>query len=162
MQTDSLEQREQLAQLDNAIAKLPHGDRQLILMRYLQTQEIPAIAAALGIEERAARKRISRAIERLRARLVGRADAPSVEALLAAAGVHVAPASVHLAVAAVSGGAVAPAAAALAHGLGRALVMQKLALPIAIVLSTGALVATGAVLLVPLIAAAPPPLPPNM
>jgi RNA polymerase sigma factor (sigma-70 family) len=58
--------------LDEVVEKLGSADRQSILLRYYQQKSFAEIAQALAIGEPAARKRISRAIEKMRAMLAGR------------------------------------------------------------------------------------------
>jgi hypothetical protein len=52
--------------LDEAIAGLGTKDRTAILMRYFDEMPVPAVGAAMGISEEAAKKRIARAVLRLR------------------------------------------------------------------------------------------------
>jgi RNA polymerase sigma factor (sigma-70 family) len=52
--------------LDDGIATLSRLDRQVVLLRYLQAREFTELSALLGISESAARKRLHRAIIRLR------------------------------------------------------------------------------------------------
>jgi RNA polymerase sigma factor (sigma-70 family) len=58
--------------LDEVVGKLPKVDRQSILLRYYERKSFAEIGEALAIGEPAARKRISRAIERMRTLLSGR------------------------------------------------------------------------------------------
>ena len=53
--------------LDEAMASLAEADRDAVLLRYFKGQEFRVVGGALGISEDAAQKRVSRAIERLRA-----------------------------------------------------------------------------------------------
>jgi RNA polymerase sigma factor (sigma-70 family) len=62
--TDAVENRSRL--LDEALVRLSRGDRDMVLSHYLGEQPYPALARAQGISEASARKRMSRAIERLR------------------------------------------------------------------------------------------------
>ncbi len=55
--------------LDHALSLLRAGDRDAIVMRYVEGRELSIVAHALGVSEEAARKRISRALETLRQRL---------------------------------------------------------------------------------------------
>ncbi len=55
--------------LDAAVARLSTQDQQAILLRFYQQLTHPAIAAALNITEEAARKRVDRALARLRTHL---------------------------------------------------------------------------------------------
>jgi RNA polymerase sigma factor (sigma-70 family) len=52
--------------LDEALCQLKPPDREALVLRYLKEQPISDVAQTLGISEPAARKRIDRAIERLR------------------------------------------------------------------------------------------------
>ncbi len=58
-----------LPQIDAALSALNPNDRAAIAMRYLQQCPMAEVAHALGIAEEAAKKRVARALERLRARL---------------------------------------------------------------------------------------------
>jgi len=52
--------------LDELVARLSTPDRQAILLRFYQRQTLAEMAAALGATDEAARKRVSRALDRLR------------------------------------------------------------------------------------------------
>ena len=52
--------------LDDALAALPEADRAVVVLRFFEKRSHQEIAAALGIQENAAKKRLSRAVERLR------------------------------------------------------------------------------------------------
>jgi RNA polymerase sigma factor (sigma-70 family) len=52
--------------LDEALARLNASDREAILMRYFQGLDAASIARAMGVSEPAARKRLARAVCRLR------------------------------------------------------------------------------------------------
>ena len=52
--------------LDDAMAHLSETDRLAILLRYFQNQPLREVGLALGLEEDAARKRVSRALDKLR------------------------------------------------------------------------------------------------
>jgi hypothetical protein len=64
--------------LDDAIARLRSSDREAILLRFGQRMEFAQVAAALNLSEEAARKRVTRAIGRLRDIVArrGLADSP--------------------------------------------------------------------------------------
>ncbi len=64
--------REMSPVLDDALAALPERDREAILMRFYRSLSFPEIAAAAGIASDAARKRVERAIVRLRTQLARR------------------------------------------------------------------------------------------
>jgi RNA polymerase sigma factor (sigma-70 family) len=53
--------------LDDAIAKLNERDRNAILLRYFENKSAREMAAALRVDEPAAQKRVTRAVEKLRA-----------------------------------------------------------------------------------------------
>lgn len=52
--------------LDESVARLGRGDRQAILLRFYERKSFAEVAAEIGSSEDAARKRVSRAIDRLR------------------------------------------------------------------------------------------------
>ena len=58
--------------LDEAISRLGAKDRDAVLLRYFERKELRAVGDALGTSEEAARKRVSRALERLRRYLTTR------------------------------------------------------------------------------------------
>ncbi len=64
-QTDSM--WEQLSPfLDEAMAQLRDKDRDAIVLRYFENRSLKEIGGALGVEERAAQKRVARGLEKLR------------------------------------------------------------------------------------------------
>lgn len=69
------------ALLDEALDHLPAGDRSLLVLRYLEDRDYAAVAAALGSTPEAARKRIARSLEKLRALLGRRGAALTTTAL---------------------------------------------------------------------------------
>jgi RNA polymerase sigma factor (sigma-70 family) len=52
--------------LDDALARLSGTDRRAVLLKYYQRMTFRQVGAELGIEEEAARKRVTRAIDKLR------------------------------------------------------------------------------------------------
>jgi len=58
--------------LDDAIARLPEPDRSGVLLHYFREQSHAEVGAALGLSSEAARKRIERALEKMRLFLTGR------------------------------------------------------------------------------------------
>jgi RNA polymerase sigma factor (sigma-70 family) len=52
--------------LDEAMLRLGATDRDALVLRYFQNKTLPEVGAALGLEERAAQKRVTRAVEKLR------------------------------------------------------------------------------------------------
>ena len=80
--------------LDDAIARLKPSDRDAIALRYLRGQSLEQVGIALGTNAKAAEKRVSRAIARLRQTLATKATVPAVAVLathLAARGAEAAP-----------------------------------------------------------------------
>jgi RNA polymerase sigma factor (sigma-70 family) len=57
------------AVLDSAIGELSTIDRDAVLLRFFERRDFQAVGTALGVSEEAAKKRVSRALERLRVRL---------------------------------------------------------------------------------------------
>jgi RNA polymerase sigma factor (sigma-70 family) len=107
--------------LDDAMAKLDRGARDLLLMRYFQNKSVRQVATETGLSLDAAQKRLSRATQRLRGLLRRRRVAVSavgVATMLLARSVEPAPAAVHAAIAAVAGaggGAAVPASGSVAE-----------------------------------------------
>ncbi len=63
---DVVEQAELLSHLDRVLAGLPEVDRAVVTMAYLQSQAVEQIGISLGMKEPAVRKRLARAVEKLR------------------------------------------------------------------------------------------------
>lgn len=97
--------------LDDALAKLRPSDREVLLLRYLQGRPFADLADLLGISAAAARKRLNRALVRLRARFAVSAGSPAIVAGVLDAASHQSPA--HLASLALSAaaGQIAPTVA---------------------------------------------------
>jgi RNA polymerase sigma factor (sigma-70 family) len=70
--------------LDQAIEQLAAPDREAILLRFFARKNLRAVAETVGTTEEAARKRVSRALEKLRAYLLHRGVNISETALIAA------------------------------------------------------------------------------
>jgi RNA polymerase sigma factor (sigma-70 family) len=106
--------------LDQAIAKLPAVDRSAIVLRYLQGQSHEQVGSDLGLSADSARKRVDRAVVKLR-KLIGRlapgVTLPAVTGLMSAHAMQQAPAhllsSVSKICATASAGATAGTPAAL-------------------------------------------------
>lgn len=86
---------EQLAPLlDDAMLGLSDSDRNALVLRFFEDRNLATVGAALGVTEDAAKKRVARALERLRRAFARRKVALSTGALsaaLAARTVHAAP-----------------------------------------------------------------------
>jgi RNA polymerase sigma factor (sigma-70 family) len=63
--------------LDDAIAALPEVDRQYILVRFFERRKFAELADRFGVSEDAAKKRVARAVDRLRSLLSARGVALS-------------------------------------------------------------------------------------
>lgn len=100
--------------LDAALDALGDRDRQAIILRFFENRSYPDIGAALGLREEAARMRVDRALERLRARLQRKGVASTAAALAGAM-------SAHAVVAAPNGLASSVAVSASAAALGTTL-----------------------------------------
>ncbi|HSV12816.1 MAG TPA: sigma-70 family RNA polymerase sigma factor [Tepidisphaeraceae bacterium] len=72
------------SEIDRALAHLNGADRGAIVLRFLEGQSIPEVAAALNVTEMTAAKRLQRAVEKLRDYFARHPIMPSVAALTAA------------------------------------------------------------------------------
>lgn len=81
--------------LNSALGRLGAADRDAVLVRYVEDRSLAETGAALGVSEDAARKRVSRALEKLR-RLLGKegmiVSGAALAALLSTRAVQAAPA----------------------------------------------------------------------
>jgi RNA polymerase sigma factor (sigma-70 family) len=81
--------------LDAAMADLPEPDYDALVLRFFQNQDLRTVGRALGVSEDTAQKRVARALDKLRERLIGRGLTTTAAALsvaITANGVHAAPA----------------------------------------------------------------------
>lgn len=80
--------------LDEAVASLSESDRRAVVLRFFENKSFSEVAHTLGIEERAAQKRVSRAVEKLRVFFSKRGVATTtavIAAAISANSVHAAP-----------------------------------------------------------------------
>ncbi len=80
--------------INQAVAKLSPGEREAILLRYWDNLRLAEVGASLGVTEEAARKRITRALMRLRTQLERQGvalGAATLAAALSAKAAHSAP-----------------------------------------------------------------------
>jgi RNA polymerase sigma factor (sigma-70 family) len=80
--------------LDEAMAQLRDKDRDAIVLRFFENKNLREVGAALGLEERAAQKRVARGLERLRAFFAKRvvdSTAAGIAEKISAHSVHAAP-----------------------------------------------------------------------
>jgi hypothetical protein len=137
--------------LDEALANLGTKDRTAILMRYFDEMPIPAVGEAMGISEEAAKKRIARAVVRLRSNFqrqgVQFAEGALTAALAAGLG-ETAPAHLITTVSALASHGVATSsvvAGAIAKGASRRMLQIKLSIVAAKCAATVACVAAATV-----------------
>lgn len=100
--------------VEDAMAALNDPDREAIVLHYMQDQSYAEMAARIGINETAARKRVSRALraleERLRVRGVGRAATAVLASVVAQQSTTATGAAAAVAAAATTAGAASTAA----------------------------------------------------
>ena len=107
--------------LDEALNELGETDRAALLLRYFENQSAGEVAAALRMKEAAVQKRVTRALEKLRARLVKRGvtlTATVIAGAVAANVIQAAPAglAIKVSMVAVKGAAVATSITTLVKG----------------------------------------------
>lgn len=117
--------------LDEALAKLGEKDRQAVLLRYFENRRLSEVGSELGTGEDGARKRIGRALEKLRRFLSRRGVLVTTAGLggaLAAHAVHAAPAGLEISIGktAVQGSAVAASTLTLAKGAMKLMTWAKI------------------------------------
>src|SRR5206468_4836074 len=74
--------------LDEALDELSRADRDAVILRFMEQRSFSEIGRALGSNEEAARKRVSRALEKLRALMVRRGVTTTAAALSTAVTVN--------------------------------------------------------------------------
>ncbi|MGH7952419.1 MAG: sigma-70 family RNA polymerase sigma factor [Limisphaerales bacterium] len=81
--------------LDNAMHELKETDREAILLRYFENRQFAEVGAKLGLNENAARMRVERALEKLRAIFAKRGitTAGAFSSIISANAVQIAPAN---------------------------------------------------------------------
>ena len=125
------------------MAELPSEDRNAVLLRFFQGKPLKDVGAALGINEDAARMRVSRALDRLHGLLKQRGVTLSVAALgtaLAAQAVTAVPAGLAASIAATAL-ATAAAGGGIAATLAKLMTMTKVKLGIIGVIAVAGVVA---------------------
>ncbi|MEO6567505.1 MAG: sigma-70 family RNA polymerase sigma factor, partial [Opitutaceae bacterium] len=106
--------------LDDAMHELSDRDREAILLRHFEGRSLAEVGAVCGLSENAARMRVERALEKLRARLGARRITSTVSALAAALStqaVSAAPMSVATATATAAAAALAGATSSMSTGI---------------------------------------------
>jgi len=74
--------------LDEAMDQLPPADRDAVVLRYYQRRDLREVGAALSLTDEAARKRVSRALDKLREFLARRGLTTTATALAATISAH--------------------------------------------------------------------------
>ncbi len=113
--------------LDDALAQLGETDRNAILLRYFEQQSLREVGLSLGLREEAAKKRVARALEKLRRMLRRRGAEISAAALVAGLTETAEAASVIPLAGKVSAVVIAQQAAAAGASAGSALLSDVLA-----------------------------------
>jgi RNA polymerase sigma factor (sigma-70 family) len=127
--------------LQAALSAQREKDRAIVLMRYVQEMEIAQISELLGLTEVATRKRLGRAIERLRRNLVSRGLTAGVLAIGAALTRIAEPAPPALASAISAGAGVSGASASFAAALARSAIFWNQLQTAAVIILSLALLA---------------------
>ncbi len=136
--------------LDEAMARLREKDRDAIVLRYFENKSIQEVGAALGVEERAAQKRLARSLDRLRKFFTSRGVVATAAIIAGAVSAHSAPAAPAALAKTISAGALARGAAAgastlsLANGALKLMAWTKT--KICIIAGLGLLLASGTVI----------------
>lgn len=94
--------REMLPLLDDALAQLRQTDRDAVVLRYFENRSLQEVAAALGLKERAAQKRVLRSVEKLRHFFLKRGvtiSATAIAGAVSANSVQAAPAALRVSIA---------------------------------------------------------------
>jgi len=131
-------------ELDDALRELKETDRHAILLRYFEKKSGAEVAASLGVSEEAARKRINRGVERLRAYFSKRnvtVGASGLAGLISASAVQAAPAGLAAAIttsAVLAGTAVSSSAALTAAKIITMTTLQKTLVTATIAIMAGA------------------------
>ena len=130
--------------LDTAVAALSDKDRSAIVLRFYEGRNLSEVAAALGASEEAAKKRVTRAVERLK-RYFDRRGVTSTAATIAGAisanSVHAAPLGLTVSICTVKSAAVAASVTTLVNGTLKTIFMttfQKTLIAVTLVAAVGA------------------------
>ena len=131
--------------LDEGMAQLREQDRDVLVLRFFQNKSLQEVGVALGIEERAAQKRVARGLEKLRSFLTRRGIVLTAAAIAGAVSTHsvqAAPAGLSISVATAVQGAVTTAST-LTLVKGAMKLMAWTQAKIAIGATAGVLIITG-------------------
>jgi RNA polymerase sigma factor (sigma-70 family) len=135
--------------LDEAMARLRDKDRDAIVLRFFENKSLQEVGAALGLEERAAQKRVARGLERLRAIFAKRgvdSTATGIAEKISANSIQVAPLALAKTISAVAvAKGVAASTSTITIVKGALKIMAYAKLKLAICISAGILLVGGAV-----------------
>jgi RNA polymerase sigma factor (sigma-70 family) len=138
--TPDLEWNKLIPVLDAAMNELKEIDREIILLRYFEDCRLAEVGAKFGLSENAARMRVERALEKLRAALIRhgvKTTASALSAAVIAHAVHAAPVGLAATLTAASLASVASTAASTFTVL-KIMSMTKLQFGVAAILLVGA------------------------
>jgi RNA polymerase sigma factor (sigma-70 family) len=139
--------REILPLLDDALSRLSESDRTAVVMRFLQGRSFLEVSQAMGATEEAARKRASRAVEKLRAIFMKQGVMPSAGGLmliLAAQQARAAPAAILSATTTASAGGALPAIKLLAQKVASTMIWTSVKPILLVILALAFVGAAGA------------------
>jgi RNA polymerase sigma factor (sigma-70 family) len=74
--------------IDQVMHELNQGEREAVLLRYFEKKQLGEVGAKLGVSEDAARKRVDRALDKLRSLLARRGVMSTTAALVGVLGTH--------------------------------------------------------------------------
>ena len=139
--------------LDNAMARLSEQDRRALFLRFFEGMPLAVLSQTLGISEEAAKKRVARAVERLRHSLARHgkvATSASLGGMLHASTAHPAPvhlvrATMDLALHRTSGSANSSSASTLAKGAAKMMLRARAKLLATQIALAGVLIGTAVV-----------------
>ena len=121
--------------LDEALARLRQTERDALVLRYFENRSLQEVAAALGLQERAAQKRVLRSLEKLRSFFLKRGIAISTAAIagvVSANSVQTAPAGLNsLVVAAAKSSTITAPTLILAQGALKMMAWTKIKISLA-------------------------------
>lgn len=126
--------------LDDAMAQLADSDRNAVLLRFFSGRSFADVGRVFQISEEAARKRVERAVEKLRQILAGRGIVSTSSALCTALGTNAAPTITEEAMTAIVAGAwqQVSAGSALSFGIFMSSTKVSVAVAGAVILIAGA------------------------
>jgi RNA polymerase sigma factor (sigma-70 family) len=133
--------------LDNAMARLKQSDRDALVLRYFENKSLPESGKALGVGERAAQKRVGRALEKLRRLFAKRgvvATVTIIAAEISSNSIQAAPIGLAMQITATAAKGSAVAGTTLTLVKGTIQLMTWLKAKTAIILGSATLLAAGA------------------